>query len=239
MKKKNNPLFSSAPLITAVIVGRIEQRTIKKALVAGADMLEIRVDTFENRGPEDLLRAIKRLKGYEGASRIPLLLTCRARSEGGVHAVAAREKRLIYQALIPFVDCIDIELARVAGYGDVMAQARKAGVGVIISYHDFKATPGAARLSEIIKKGMAAGGDAVKIAATANSRKDILRLTAALLGHRNLIVIAMGPLGKASRVFFPLLGSLTTYGSVTRSSAPGQMPLDELVRAFKTYGIYN
>lgn len=202
-------------------------------------MLEIRVDTFSQRSPEQLTRAVKRLKGYDGTGNIPLLLTCRARSEGGVHAVTLREKRLIFRALMPFVSYIDIELRRAAGYSDVIAEAKKAGVGVIVSYHDFKATPGAARLSRIIRQGRACGADAVKIAATANSREDILRLTATLLGQRNLIVIAMGPLGAATRVFFPLLGSLTTYGSVTGRSAPGQIPVIDLVTAFRTYGIYN
>jgi len=239
MKKKNNPLFSKAPTITAVIVERIDKRTVQKALAAGADMLEIRVDTLENRDPESLARALKRLKGYESACGAPLLLTCRDVSEGGVHAITLKEKRLIFKALIPLVDYIDIELKKSAALRGIIIEAREAGVGVVISYHDFKGTPSAVRLSEIITKGRAAGGDAVKIAATAKSRNDLKKLAAALLEHSALIVIAMGPLGKASRIFFPLLGSLTTYGSVTKSAAPGQMPVAELVQAFKTLEIKN
>lgn len=239
MKKKDSFFLPDRPAITAVIVGRIEKRTVRKALSAGADMLELRVDTFEKRDPVRLARAVKRLKGYDGAGNIPLILTCRASTEGGANALSLREKKLIFRTLMPFVNLIDIELRRAEGFKDIVAEAREAGVGVIISYHDFKGTPPSVKLSEIIKKGRFLGADAVKIAATARSREDILRLTAALIGNRDLIIIAMGPQGKATRVFFPLLGSLTTYGAVTRGSAPGQMPVAELVAAFKTYGIVN
>jgi len=239
MKKKNNPLFTKAPTITAVIVERIDKRTVQKALAAGADMLEIRVDTFRKRDTESLVRALKRLRGFEGVSGVPLLLTCRDVTEGGVNAVAVKEKKLIFKALMPFVDCIDIELRVATGFRAVITEAREAGVAVIVSYHDFKGTPGAARLEGIIRKGRAAGGDAVKIAATAECREDLKRLAAVLLGHSAVIIIAMGPQGKASRLFFPLLGSLTTYGSVTKSSAPGQMPVAELVKAFKALEIKN
>jgi len=63
MKMKISSLESNAPAITAVIVGRIEKRTVLKALAAGADMLEIRVDTFAQRETEALVRSVKRLKG--------------------------------------------------------------------------------------------------------------------------------------------------------------------------------
>lgn len=235
MITKINSLESGAPLITAVIVGRIEKRSIIKALKAGADMLEIRVDTFAGRAPEALAQGIKRLKGYEGAEKTPLILTCRAKAEGGVHEVSPKEKRQIFHTLIPLVHYIDIELSKSTTFKNIITEAKEAGVGVIISYHDFKGTPATARLEGLIKKGMALG-DIVKIAATVNSTAELKRLAKPLLNHRRLIIIGMGPLGAASRVFFPLLGSLTTYGSITQSSAPGQMPVAELREALRKYG---
>jgi len=234
---KINSLESDAPTITAVLVKRIEKRTVLNALAAGADMLEIRVDTFAKRDIDALISGIKRLKGYEGAETTPLILTCRASSEGGANDISPREKRSIFQALMPFVDYIDIELRKAAGFKDIIRTAVKAGVGVIISYHNFKSTPTAARLEELIEKGKALGGGTVKIAAAVHSTAELKRLAKALLNHKGLIIIGMGPLGAASRVFFPLLGSLTTYGSITASSAPGQMPVAELKKAFMKYGI--
>jgi 3-dehydroquinate dehydratase-1 len=48
-------------------------------------------------------------------------------------------------------------------------------------------------------------------------------------------VIAMGPIGAASRVFFPLLGSPVTYGHVGRCGAPGQLSIEELDTALRLY----
>jgi len=237
MTMKINSLECDAPTITAVIVTRIEKRSVLNALASGADMLEIRVDTFARRETDALIRGIKRLRGYKGAENTPLILTCRARSEGGANNISPREKRLIFQALMPFVDYIDIELRKAGRFRDIIRTAAKAGVGVIISYHNFKATPTAARLEELIKKGHALGNGAVKIASAVRSTAELKRLAGTLLNHKGLIVIGMGPLGAASRVFFPLLGSLTTYGSITASSAPGQMPVAELKKAFMKYGI--
>jgi len=232
-----NTLNSHEPGITAVILRRIDKRTVIKALTAGADALELRIDTFETRAPSALVRGIKRLRSYDGAGKTPLILTCRARSEGGVQDISAKEKTLIYSTLMPYVDYIDIELRKAGRFRDIIEAAEKAGIGVIISYHDFKGTPRAPRLEAIIQEAKALGADIVKIAATANSAAELKRLAALLFVHKGLIVIGMGPMGAASRIFFPLLGSLTTYGFITGSVAPGQLPVTELAEAFRKYGI--
>jgi len=238
MMTKSATLPLKSPSITAVIVERIEKRTIRRALLAGADALEIRVDTFSRRDPEVIRRDIERLRGYEGAAEVPLIITCRDRGEGGARGVGASQKREIFRAVMPLVQYVDIEIRKASLFGEVIGEAGRAGVGVIMSYHDFRATPGAGRLEAVIKKGFGSEGDVVKIAATVRTLVELRRLASLLLGEAApLIVIAMGPLGRASRVFFPLLGSLTTYGSVTSSSAPGQLSVRELAAAFRTYGI--
>ena len=49
------------------------------------------------------------------------------------------------------------------------------------------------------------------------------------------IVIAMGAHGVASRVFFPLLGSLITYGYLHQAVAPGQLSLADLTAELRRY----
>ncbi len=238
MMTKPDPLVQQAPSITAVILERIDRRTIRRALGSGADALEIRVDGFARREPGLLQRDFERLRSYEESSGVPVILTCRDKGEGGLNAIGARQKRQIFRVLMPYVDYIDIELRKASLFGDIIGEAGRAGVGVIISYHDFRATPSTVKLEEIIHQALSHEGDIVKIAATARRRADLRRLTRLLVEERGpLIVIAMGPLGQASRVFFPLLGSLTTYGSVTKSTAPGQMSVAELAEAFASYGI--
>ncbi len=249
MTTKTSPLLLKAPCMAGVIVGRIEKRVVKRAVSWGVGALEIRVDTFEERSPATLKRGIEGLRGVEGAAGLPLILTCRDRAEGGVHAVGAAEKRLIFRELIPLIDYIDIEVRKARHFRGVITEAHEAGCGVILSYHDFHRTPPAPRLREVIVRARAAGGDIVKIAARADTRADLMRLAALLVNYKGpgrkrgagtrggLIVIAMGPAGRASRVFFPLLGSLVTYGSIDASTAPGQMTLKEMAAAFRAYEI--
>ena len=137
---------------------------------------------------------------------------------------------------MPLVDAVDIELGSSAILKDVVGSAKDNNKKVIISYHNFKTTPGNGRLQDIIARAREKGADIVKIAAFARSPQDLKRLASLLAGQDDLIVIAMGERGKASRVFFPMLGSLLTYGSVTASTAPGQMTLREIKRELKKYG---
>ena len=69
----------------------------------------------------------------------------------------------------------------------------------------------------------------------AKDMNDMLRLAELTLKHKNLIIISMGELAKISRVFFPIMGSFITYGTVSESSAPGQMPLKILKRELNLY----
>ena len=51
----------------------------------------------------------------------------------------------------------------------------------------------------------------------------------------DLWLVAMGAHGVASRVFFPLFGSLISYGGVGAAGAPGQLPLAELYAELRRY----
>ena len=46
----------------------------------------------------------------------------------------------------------------------------------------------------------------------------------------------MGSFGAPSRVVFPVLGSLITYGSVNGKSAPGQMPVKAIKAQLRALG---
>jgi 3-dehydroquinate dehydratase len=45
----------------------------------------------------------------------------------------------------------------------------------------------------------------------------------------------MGPRGRATRVLFPALGSLFTFASLDKKTAPGQLGLEETLRAIEKY----
>lgn len=226
--------IAKAPCIAAVITGRITAGAAKKAASLGAGLLEVRVDTLAGLEPVRLLASFEKLKKN---TSLPILLTIRSAKEGGEKEIPDKERASLYNALIPFSDLIDIELGSSGIRKSVINFAKRAKKRVIISHHDFESTPGDKKLKKIIESAREAGGDIVKIASMVNSRGDLRRLAGLLCSEDDLIIIGMGPQGRPSRVFFPMLGSLVTYCPVTKSTAPGQFSLKEMRSEFRRYGL--
>ncbi|MEK7773226.1 MAG: type I 3-dehydroquinate dehydratase [Deltaproteobacteria bacterium] len=216
-----------------MIVDGVKSGILKKALLGGADCLEVRVDTFAVREIEALKEGIGKLRKGAG---VPLIITVRSGKEGGKHSIPDVRRAEIFKALMPFADIVDIELRSGGILEDVINYAKKNGKGVIVSYHNFKTTPGLDTLNALIKKARSSGADVVKIAAFVRGMEDIRRLASVLTGSDGLIVIAMGKYGASSRIFFPMLGSLLTYGSITDETAPGQLPLKSITGELRRYG---
>ncbi|OGQ53125.1 MAG: type I 3-dehydroquinate dehydratase [Deltaproteobacteria bacterium RIFCSPLOWO2_02_FULL_53_8] len=227
----------NAPRIAGVIAGGLSVASVKKAARLGADLIEVRVDALVNRDPARLIERFKEIKADAVASRVPILLTVRSVKEGGRLPLTDGERLALFTTLMPFADLVDIELSSHRLLKDVLKSAKKSGTRLIVSYHNFVSTPGHAALSRIIKKGREAGAQYVKIAAVANDRATLKRLAGLLTTEDRLIVIAMGDYGRPSRIFFPLLGSALTYGSIADSTAPGQMTVDEIKKSWKLIGL--
>ncbi|MFQ5735624.1 MAG: type I 3-dehydroquinate dehydratase [Thermodesulfobacteriota bacterium] len=221
------------PRTAGVIVeGRIAEAA-RRAVAAGADLLELRGDTFRDADEGRLTDAIERLRAFGR----PVILTIRSRKEGGKYAIPERKREALFTSLMPLADAVDIELGSSTILENVVNSAKRHKKKVIVSYHNFKTTPGDRRLQEIAANARASGGDIVKIAAFARGPEDLKRLAGILTGSTDMIVIAMGGHGAASRVFFPFLGSLLTYGAVSASTAPGQMPLKDLCKEIRRYQV--
>ncbi len=217
-----------------VIVGRINSKVVAKAVSQGADIIEVRLDTFDDLSPAKAEKALEHLREI---TSLPILLTLRSGREGGMIGISDKVRLNIITEAIRYADIIDIELGARSILRNVIDLAHETGKPALVSYHNFKATPGTKALLEIISKARSAGADLVKIAAFANTKEDIRRLAKLLPDSNDLVIIAMGPIGVASRVFFPILGSRITYGSVTGKTAPGQLSLKEIKKEFQRYGI--
>lgn len=222
-----------APLIAAVLTGRVEAGALRKATSAGAGLLEVRVDTFRDTEPGNLLASFEKLKKI---AKLPILLTIRSSKEGGAADLPEKKRAAMFASLIPYCDLVDIELGSSGIRKIVVDSAKRAKKRVIVSHHDFESTPGDKKLRKIIESARAAGGDIVKIASMVNSRDDLRRLAGLLCSEKDLIVIGMGPLGRPSRVFFPFLGSRIAYCPISESTAPGQLSLKEMSAELKRYG---
>ncbi len=215
------------PRIAAVITGGLSSSLLRKAKRDGADLLELRVDTFRRLALEGLKKDVMQAR----ATGLPLLLTVRSATEGGSKGLDDQRRLLLYRELTPLVDAVDVELASTIAR-DVVGVAKKKGKKVVLSYHDFGSTPDDRRLRSLVGRARRLGADVVKIATTVKDRDDLKRLTALLLKEEGLIVIGMGKRGLVSRVFFPYLGSLLTYATVSAKTAPGQPEVKELRRLF-------
>ena len=134
------------------------------------------------------------------------------------------------------VDLIDIEMFS----GDDIVKENiynihKAGVLVVGSNHDFIKTPEKDKIISRLGRMQDMGADILKLAAMANNPEDVIKLLDATnemyskYANRPLVTISMGPLGVISRLGGEVFGSAMTFGAVGQESAPGQIPLDELV----------
>ncbi|MEY5026960.1 MAG: Catabolic 3-dehydroquinate dehydratase [Verrucomicrobiota bacterium] len=180
------------------------------------DLLELRVDSFAD-APEKLWRAIPRLPA-------PLLLTVRHPREGAAQVLSVAERRRLFRQFLPLVQWMDVEARSVRSLQAEIAYAVTMGVRLVVSDHDFRATPGVERMEERFALAQAAGAEVFKLAATLRSPGDLERMLGFLNRHEpgSIAAMGMGPLGKVSRLVLGACGSVLNYGYLDRPQVPGQ-----------------
>ena len=170
-------------------------------------------------------------------SKFPWIVTARHPAEGGQNAMSAPARREALLELLPAAALADVEIRSLGGMKQVLSEARKSGVGVIASFHDFQKTPSSARLEDLVKKASDAGADVLKIATHTNTPGDVARLLDLLeKTPRPLAVMGMGPLGMASRVMLAAAGSVLNYGWLHQPNVTGQWSAKDLRGILKKIG---
>lgn len=220
----------------AAVFSDAELRAGADAVRRHADLIELRIDRFTRLDAPHVLDVCRQARESTRSSAMPIIATVRASYEGGKSRLDEAARLALYEAVIPAVDAVDVELASEIRE-PVLSAARARRIPVIVSHHDFERTPPDGELLASIERGAATGADIVKLATMARESGDVDRLLGILRAHRsrNLILIAMGAEGAVSRVFFPLFGSLLTYACVEGAVAPGQLPLADLDRELRLY----
>jgi len=164
-------------------------------------------------------------------SKIPWIVTARHPAEGGQNAMLPSARREALLEMLPSAALVDVEIRSLRGMKEVLGEARKAGVGVIASFHDFRKTPPAERLEDLVKQASDAGADVLKIATRTDSPGDVARLLNLLeRAPLPLAVMGMGRLGMASRVMLAAAGSVLNYGWLHRPNVTGQWSARELLK---------
>jgi 3-dehydroquinate dehydratase / shikimate dehydrogenase len=210
---------------TAAVAARMAE------LAPWADLFEVRADHVSDLDLGLLLRARSK----------PILFTLRSDAEGGrfPDRDSRGRRRLLLEAVERGFDLVDVE-AR-AGFVDDVVAARK-GRGLVLSWHDMEGTPD--DLDSIYERMAAEGPEVVKISVTARSVRDLGRLLALAARHAadevpRLVVIAMGPLGVASRILGGRYNAPFGFASAAsgRGTAPGQLTAPALVDSYRVRSI--
>jgi 3-dehydroquinate dehydratase I len=186
----------------------------------GVDLVEVRLDCLEGRG-SGLRDALAKIK-------LPLILTARHPREGGAGRLGDAGRAALLEAHLPSAAFVDVEIRSAARFRILLASAKRNGVGTILSFHDFKRTPPAARLRLKLREALRHGADIAKIAVTLRDVRDLSALMSFQAGCGKLATMGMGPLGKVSRLVLPLAGSRLVYGYLDRPQVDGQWPAEEL-----------
>ena len=231
------PILAPTPAEAAV-------RARAAAAAAGVDVLEWRIDGHvagglldtgapeeasapEAGGPADLRGSYARIAD----PGVPVLVTVRSQAEGG-HCPDDRYAEAVEAAIALRPAAVDVEMGREEA-GRLLAAASDAGVPTVVSAHAWEATPTAQELDAAFAVMAGSGADVVKIAVTPQSAADVLTLLGATARAAEsldvpVIGIAMGELGRVSRLCGGEFGSAATFATVGEGSAPGQMTAEQV-----------
>src|ERR1041385_7962387 len=177
-----------------------------------ADVIELRLDCLDET-PENV-------------SARPVILTYRPAEQGG-HRNLSREDRIAFWKTAPRGESVWWDLE-----ADLTAEVSPDWSNVIVSHHDFSGVPN--DLQEIYERLAQTPARVVKIAVQAKDVVDCLPvfqlIDRARSEGREIIGIAMGNAGVATRILGPSRGAFLTYGSLDNESAtaPGQVNAQSL-----------
>ena len=193
-----------------------------------ADLLELRIDLIADLELPVLLKA----------KTGPVLVTNRRQGEGGGFRGTEEERILLLcEAVRLRAEYVDMEGATDDGLARRILDAAAWQGGhtrIIVSFHDFNATPTRGALRRIWDTCRGKGGDIVKIVTHARCSEDNLRILSLIPYSRkrgqDIIAFCMGEQGRISRVMAPLLGSYLAFAALDKGqeAAPGQMTVEEM-----------
>ncbi|MFI5343915.1 MAG: type I 3-dehydroquinate dehydratase, partial [Chlamydiales bacterium] len=183
------------------------KKQMDQAIAYGADLVELRVDLFEERD----LEALSQLRD---SYLIPMIFKITKTCIGDIHKILS---------LIP--EFIDLEYDTSVRY----IQEIPAGTELILSYHNFDETP--QDLEAIYSEMQKIPAKFYKIAVTPKNTVEALKILCFAKPKERLIAIGMGAYGEITRILAPWLECPITYASLDddQKSAPGQLKIHTLL----------
>ncbi len=217
------------PRVCVAVVGEDASKIIDRAesLVRDNPFMEFRLDYLSN--PAAGLPKLKQFLDLHPEATV--IATCRRAVNGGkFKGSGAAQLDILTKAAATGFQLVDIELqtAEILKSGELAEL--KDRVGVILSYHDFKATK---KLEETFSEMTRYPADFYKVVSTATTLYDNVQMMKFLQAHsaqHEMVGLCMGEQGIISRVLGVRAGSVFTFAAATRGeeTAPGQVTASEL-----------
>ena len=215
----------------------------RKEAEAGETFLEFRLDFLDNP-----CAGAQAISGF--VERFPdclVLATCRRHQNRGKFNGSIEEQFAVLDMAVRHgAQAIDVEIESAELASERLTQFR-GRARVIISYHNFEATP---PMDTIVHRVLRMPADAYKIVTTARKPSDNVRVLAAAKGlpKHHMVVLAMGELGFPTRVLSPVFGGVFSYAApiYAEGTAAGQVSarylrhlyrVEKLTKAAKIYGV--
>jgi 3-dehydroquinate dehydratase-1 len=234
-----------APKTIVPVTGATVAEQLVQARRIGAsvdtDMVEWRIDYLDIASDAEALVALAP-QIATAVNGKPVLLTFRTANEGGATTISDADYAALYTALIQAhaADLYDVEQFRdQAVVAQIVASAHAAGAWIVMSNHDFHATPATDEIVARLQQQQALGADVLKIAVMPRDPGDVLKLLDATwqlrqTSDRPLLTMSMGPTGVVSRLCGATFGQSLTFGMIGTASAPGQVEVASLRGILKT-----
>lgn len=197
------------------------------------DLIEFRADFYKNL--ENLSDLKNLLIEMRTIFNKPILFTIRTKNEGGNIDLSWEQYKNLLTCAIESncIDLVDIQFYIPENtLSDIVSLAKQKNIKIILSNHDFTKTPSQNEIIHRLTKMYLYGADISKIAVMPNCEEDILSILQASLYMKKqdkpFIAISMGKIGCITRICGELFGSCMTFASSKKSSAPGQINVDDM-----------
>ena len=191
--------MSSPLLVVTVAAPTTAELCRRRDAVVEADLIELRID---NASDPDVAAAL-------AGRRTPVVLTCRAKWEGGAFQGSEVERLAILRSALDLgAEYVDVEFR--AEFAAELIRST-GGKRIVLSSHDFDGMP--ADLADRVRAMRATGAEIVKVAGYPRTLSDNLRLLSLGAANGKTVLIGMGPSGIPTRVLAAHFGSCWSFGS--------------------------
>ena len=194
--------------------------------------IELRLDWL--RGDSARARFLRWLPANnpKGAT---FIATCRRREGGGKFGGDAQQELYwLIQARAAGCQWCDLEMETYRELPEGFARAYPVPKRILLSIHDFDRT---AKLPEKISVARHGLVDAVKIAASARTISDSVRLLRLARRSKNFVAVPMGEVGLPGRILALREGSSLSYAPVAEATAAGQVSLHEMKHLYRAHAL--